>query len=282
MKQKYRITLVLLVLITLNALNCIQENKSDDSLLAGLLISQVVSNCSTPQINDTEISVKLTPYTSTGSKYMGMVGYLNNYELGRRLHLKTKATDSSMYTMLFYKANSPCDVPKDYSKSISSYSSYSAATTNAKTISNPLSGNMMVLITSFFPSNLSPVDMTFAIDSAAVCKTPTVADGTLRSLPFDLKGVMPISVIKIDSYVPNQQIVFTSTTTSLVNLNPLIVTGTNACYPDTFRSITFTQTSLTATQNSWSSAAVSGPLVILLKYPDSTTLAPSDIKIQIQ
>ncbi|PJZ29514.1 hypothetical protein CH378_12390 [Leptospira kmetyi] len=267
---------------TVGLLGCIQENKSDDSLLVMLLGAQVVSNCSTPQLSGSDNSVKLTPYQKSGSQYMGSLGYLSNYEFGRRIHLNTNTSNPSQYLPIFYNANSNCEVPQDYSKSIGSYSYYSAVTSNVKTVSTPLSGNLMMNISSFFPSKLSPTDITVSIDATSICKTPTVADSTQRALPFDLKGVMPLSVIKINSYAPNQEIVITSTTTSLLNLDPLIVTGSDACYPQTFRSILFTQTSLTATQASWSSSTVSGPLVILLKYPDSTTVAPNDIKIQIQ
>ncbi|EMN53689.1 hypothetical protein LEP1GSC089_0715 [Leptospira interrogans serovar Autumnalis str. LP101] len=49
-----------------------------------------------------------------------------------------------------------------------------------------------------------------SIESNPVCKNPTTADATLKTLSFDYKTPSSLIAIKIDSYIPNQQIVFTS------------------------------------------------------------------------
>ncbi|WP_051997431.1 hypothetical protein [Leptospira alstonii] len=284
MKQYKKIVMNLLILgITIQILNCKQSENSNESLLALLVTTQLAANCETPQLSGESIPLKFTPYKRVVTQYQGSLGYLNNFEFGRRIQMNMTESMPVQYTMLFYNANSPCDVPQDYSKNITSFSYFSARVNKTTVYTYPLSGGLMALATSFATSNTAPTDITLSIESTPVCKNPTTADGTLRNLPFNFKTTNSLAVIKIDSYTQNQQIVFTSNTTNLGNLQTLIVTGTDACFPTTYKTLNFQQNTLSANQVSWSSSTASGPLVILVQYfSESTTTAPNDIKIQIQ
>ncbi|EMY76997.1 hypothetical protein LEP1GSC060_3478 [Leptospira weilii serovar Ranarum str. ICFT] len=263
--------------------NCKQTENSNESLLTLLVTTQLAANCATPQLSGENIPLKFSPYKKTVTQYMGSLGYLNNFEFGRRIQLDMKESIPAQYSILFYNANSPCDVPQDYSKNITSFSYLSARVNKTTTYSLPLSGNLMALATSYGASNTAPTDITLSIESSPVCKNPTTADATLRTLPFNFKATNSLAVIKIGSYTQNQQIVFTSNTTNLGNLQTIIVTGTDACYPTTYKAISFNQNAPNQNQVSWSSSTESGPLVILVQYfSESTTTAPNDIKVQIQ
>ncbi|PJZ51233.1 hypothetical protein CH380_21160 [Leptospira adleri] len=101
-------------------------------------------------------------------------------------------------------------------------------------------------------------------------------------MPFDFEGATSIAIVKIDNYVPNQQITLTSTTTNLGNFNPLAVPGSDPCFPTSIKDIPLTINAVSVNQISWFSSTASGPLTILFQYPDSTASAPTDIQIQLQ
>ncbi|MDO6395340.1 hypothetical protein Q4554_14765 [Leptospira santarosai] len=266
-------------------LNCKQSGNSNEELLSLLLTAQIAANCSTPEFKGDNISLKFTPYTSRINQYMGSLGFLSNFEFGRRIEMDMKESLPVQYTIRFYNANSPCDVPQDYSKFLSSYNLFSPRINKKTVYATPLSGNLMALASSYGSSNTSPTDITLSIESSSVCKSPTIADATLRNLPFNYKIPSSLTAIKIDSYLPSQQIVFTSNVTNIGSgsLQIVVVPGTDACYPSTYKTISFNQNTQNQNQVNWNSSTASGPLVILAQYFSETlNTAPNDIKIQVQ
>ncbi|WP_426487019.1 hypothetical protein [Leptospira interrogans] len=280
------ITKLLLIAICLQtANNCKQSDNSNEELLTLLLTAQVAQNCSTPEYKGENIPLKFTPYTSRINQYVGSLGYLSNFEFGRRIELDMKESLPVQYTIRFYSANSPRDVPQDYSNFLNSFNLFSPRINKKTVYATPLSGNLMALASSYGSSNTIPTDITLSIESSSVCKNPTTADATLKTLLFNYKTPSSLTAIKIDSYIPNQQIVFTSNITNIGSggLQIFVVTGTDACYPTTYKTISFNQNVQSQNQVTWSSSTASGPLVILAQYFSETiTTAPNDIKIQVQ
>ncbi|AGS80643.1 hypothetical protein LEP1GSC059_0012 [Leptospira phage vB_LnoZ_CZ214-LE1] len=143
----------------------------------------------------------------------------------------------------------------------------------------------MALASSYGSSNASPTDITLSIEPSSVCKSPTTADAILKTLSFNYKTPSSLTAIKIDSYIQNQQIVFTSNVTNIGSggLQIVVVPGTDACYPSTYKTISFNQNTQNQNQVNWSSSTASGPLVILVQYFSETqNTAPNDIKVQVQ
>ncbi len=267
------------------ALNCKQTDNTNEETLLFLLTAQVVQNCSTPELKGENIPLKFTHYTSRINQYMGSLGFLSNFEFGRRIEMDMKESLPVQYTIHFYNANSPCDVPQDYSKSLSSYNLFSPRINKKTVYATPLSGNLMALASSYGSSNTSPTDITLSIESSSVCKNPTTADSTLKTLSFNYKTPSSLTAIKIDSYIQNQQIVFTSNVTNIGSggLQIVVVPGTDACYPSTYKTISFNQNTQNQNQVNWISSTASGPLVILVQYFSETqNTAPNDIKVQVQ
>ncbi|WP_167883877.1 hypothetical protein [Leptospira stimsonii] len=271
------------ILTSITFQNC-KPNHGDDhiSLLGLLLASNYSEACATPKITTSDLPLKFISFSILTTPYVGGLAFSENLEFGRRVNLKMTSSDPTKYSPLFYKANTPCDVPQNYLNYVSSYRYFLARGANTNTTITPLSGNLMVMSSSKFSPKVFPTDISVSLDSKAVCKTPIVASGTMKPMPFDFEGITSIAIVKIDNYVPNQQITLTSNTTNLGNFNPLAVPGADPCFPTSFKDISLTINPASANQISWFSSTASGPIVILFHYPDSTTSAPTDIQIQLQ
>lgn len=282
MKVK-KVILVFSILTGIYFQNC-KPNHGDDStsLLALLFTSNYVAGCATPKITTSELPLKFVSFSILTTPYVGGLAFVENLEFGRRINLKMTTSDPTKYSPLFYKANSPCDVPQNNYNFVTSYRYYLARGTNINTTVTPLTGSLMVMSSSKFNPKLFPTDISVSLDSKAICKTPIIANGTIKPMPFDFEGATSIAIVKIDNYVPNQLITLTSTTTSLGNFSPLAVSGSDPCFPTSIKDISLTINPVSANQISWFSSTASGPLTILFQYPDSTTSAPTDIQIQLQ
>lgn len=281
--MKLKKLILFFTLIGLAFQNC-KPNHGDDntSLLALLFTSNYVAGCATPKITTSELPLKFVSFSILTTPYVGGLAFVENLEFGRRINLKMTTSDPTKYSPLFYKANSPCDVPQNYYNYVTSYRYYLARGTNINTTVTPLTGSLMVMSSSKFNPKLFPTDISVSLDSKAICKTPIIANGTIKPMPFNFEGATSIAIVKIDSYVPNQQITLTSTTTNLGNFNPLAVPGNDPCFPTSIKDIPLTINAVSANQISWFSSTASGPISILFQYPDSITSAPTDIQIQLQ
>ncbi|MBM9500734.1 hypothetical protein JWG44_10800, partial [Leptospira sp. 201903071] len=233
-----KILLLFIFVISLSMQNCKQNDGDDNtSMLALLFTSNYVAGCATPKITTSDLPLKFISFSILTTPYVGGLAYVENLEFGRRINLKMTTSDPTKYSPLFYKANSPCDVPQNYFNFVSSYRYFLARGTNINTTVTPLTGNLMVMSSSKFSPKVIPTDISVSLDSKAICKTPIIASTTIKPMSFDFEGATSIAIVKIENYVPNQQITLMSTTTNLGSFVPLAVPGSDSCFPTSFKDI---------------------------------------------
>ncbi|TGK13009.1 hypothetical protein EHO60_02060 [Leptospira fletcheri] len=207
---------------------------------------------------------------------------INNLELGRGVVMISTSTDLSKYSSFFYKNYDPCSQVDTYQSSPSPDIALHQHSPNIS-VPGPISGsgNYLVITESNQATTAAPSDVMVSLSSANPCKSPVIVTTSSQPVSFYQIGSNSLLFLYISNITISQSVNIYSTTTSLVPFaNFQYLSGTNACFPDSFNTGAFSINGASTFYHVILNPSTNGSYYIFLNGINLAT--PSDITVKIQ